>query len=171
MNLYTYHTSGLRCTQNTSRSLTNILNKINESLFLVMNGCQIWRLADLLVVISQTSRHPFSLKTPLYSLWIYVIPPPPPPPQEKTFTAKLMPKPGSVPGKVRITCTEHYPVTSINTSLAHNSMDSICALINTHLTHLLNILKLCLGEVYSKQHYVRKFVSDLRQVGGFLQVL
>ena len=27
------------------------------------------------------------------------------------------------------------------------------------------------GEVYSIQHYVRKFVSDLRQVGGFLRVL
>jgi hypothetical protein len=27
------------------------------------------------------------------------------------------------------------------------------------------------GEVYSMQHYVIKFVSDLRQVGGFLQVL
>ena len=26
------------------------------------------------------------------------------------------------------------------------------------------------GEVYSKQHYVIKFVSDLRQVCGFLQV-
>jgi hypothetical protein len=25
------------------------------------------------------------------------------------------------------------------------------------------------GEVYSIQHYVIKFVSDLRQVGGFLQ--
>jgi hypothetical protein len=27
------------------------------------------------------------------------------------------------------------------------------------------------GEVYSIQHYVIKFVSDLRQVGGFLWVL
>ena len=27
------------------------------------------------------------------------------------------------------------------------------------------------GEVYSIQHYVIKFVSDLRQVGGFLPVL
>jgi hypothetical protein len=27
------------------------------------------------------------------------------------------------------------------------------------------------GEVYSMQQYVLKFVSDLRQVGGFLQVL
>ena len=28
-----------------------------------------------------------------------------------------------------------------------------------------------LGEVYSIQHYVIKFVSDLLQVGGFLRVL
>jgi len=28
-----------------------------------------------------------------------------------------------------------------------------------------------LGEVYSMQHYVIKFVSDLQQVGGFLRVL
>jgi hypothetical protein len=27
------------------------------------------------------------------------------------------------------------------------------------------------GEVYSVEHYVIKYVSDLRQVGGFLQVL
>ena len=27
------------------------------------------------------------------------------------------------------------------------------------------------GEVYSMQHYVIKFVSELRQVGGFLRVL
>ena len=27
------------------------------------------------------------------------------------------------------------------------------------------------GEVYSKQHYVIKFVSDFRKVGGFLRVL
>ena len=27
------------------------------------------------------------------------------------------------------------------------------------------------GEVYSMQYYVKKFVSDLRQGGGFLQVL
>jgi len=27
------------------------------------------------------------------------------------------------------------------------------------------------GEVYSIQHYLIKFVSDLRHVGGFLQVL
>ena len=26
------------------------------------------------------------------------------------------------------------------------------------------------GEMYSMQHYVKKFVSDLRQIGGFIQV-
>jgi len=31
-------------------------------------------------------------------------------------------------------------------------------------------LNLAHGEVYSIQHYVIKFVSDLRQVGGFLRV-
>jgi len=34
--------------------------------------------------------------------------------------------------------------------------------VNSNLVH---------GEVYSIQHYVLKFVGDLRQVGGFLQVL
>jgi hypothetical protein len=29
----------------------------------------------------------------------------------------------------------------------------------------------CSGEVYLIQHYVTKFISDLRQVGGFLQGL
>jgi hypothetical protein len=31
--------------------------------------------------------------------------------------------------------------------------------------------KHAMGEVYSIQHYVIKFVSDLQQVGGFLRVL
>jgi hypothetical protein len=34
--------------------------------------------------------------------------------------------------------------------------------VSLHPTH---------GVVYSKQHFVMKFVSDLRQVGGFLWVL
>ena len=33
------------------------------------------------------------------------------------------------------------------------------------------MLKLANGEVYSTQHYVTKFVSDLRQIGGFLHQL
>jgi hypothetical protein len=31
--------------------------------------------------------------------------------------------------------------------------------------------RMIVGEVYSMQHYVIKFVSDLRQVGGFLRAL
>ena len=34
--------------------------------------------------------------------------------------------------------------------------------------HLRYEFESCSGEVYSVQHYVIKFVSDLRQVGGFL---
>jgi hypothetical protein len=34
-----------------------------------------------------------------------------------------------------------------------------------------NVLSLNHGEVYSIQHYAKKFVSELRQVGGFLRVL
>ena len=36
---------------------------------------------------------------------------------------------------------------------------------------IITIKTACLVEVYSIQHYVIKFVSDLRQVGGFLRVL
>jgi hypothetical protein len=34
-----------------------------------------------------------------------------------------------------------------------------------------SVSKSRIGEVYSIQHYVIKFVSDLRQIGGFLRVL
>jgi hypothetical protein len=34
-----------------------------------------------------------------------------------------------------------------------------------------NVLSLNHGEVYSIQHYAKKFVSELRQIGGFLRVL
>jgi hypothetical protein len=37
--------------------------------------------------------------------------------------------------------------------------------------HLRHEFESCSGEVYSMQHYVIKFVSDLRQVSGFLRVL
>jgi hypothetical protein len=33
------------------------------------------------------------------------------------------------------------------------------------------IIEITIGEVYSIQHYMIKFVSDLRQVGGFIRVL
>jgi len=42
---------------------------------------------------------------------------------------------------------------------------------NQFLSKLQLSLNLDYGEVYSLQHYVMKFVSDLRQVGGFLPVL
>ena len=34
-----------------------------------------------------------------------------------------------------------------------------------------NVIESCSGEVYSIQHYVIKFVSDLWQVGGFLRLI
>jgi len=34
-----------------------------------------------------------------------------------------------------------------------------------------SLFESCTGEVYSIEHYVIKFVSDLQQVGGFLRVL
>ena len=36
-------------------------------------------------------------------------------------------------------------------------------------THTYTPSNLAHGEVYSKQHYVIKFVSDFRRVGGFLR--
>ena len=44
-------------------------------------------------------------------------------------------------------------------------------LCNQCLLPLTLWVRIPLGEMYSIQHYVIKFVSDLRQVGGFLQVL
>ena len=41
------------------------------------------------------------------------------------------------------------------------SVSIIANVVSSNLAH---------GEVYSIQHYVIKFVSDLRQVGGFLRV-
>jgi hypothetical protein len=40
-----------------------------------------------------------------------------------------------------------------------------------HITTKVVSLNSAHGEVYKIQHYVIKFVSDLRQVGGFLRVL
>ena len=40
-----------------------------------------------------------------------------------------------------------------------------------HITTKVVSSNLAHGEMYSIQHYVIKFVSDLRQVGGFLRVL
>ena len=44
----------------------------------------------------------------------------------------------------------------------YNIYKYMTKVVNSNPTH---------GEVYSIQHYVIKFVSDLRQVGGFLWVL
>jgi len=45
-----------------------------------------------------------------------------------------------------VVVVQSVPITTVNSNSAH-------------------------AEVYSTQHYVIKFVSDLRKVGGFLQVL
>jgi hypothetical protein len=43
--------------------------------------------------------------------------------------------------------------------------------MNTELTKSLTLwVRIGSGEVYSMQHYVWKFVSNLRQVGGLLRV-
>ena len=42
---------------------------------------------------------------------------------------------------------------------------------SVHITTKVVSLNLGHGEVYSIQHYVIKFVSDLRHVGGFLRIL
>jgi hypothetical protein len=49
-----------------------------------------------------------------------------------------------------------------STQLPMQSVPIITDVVSSNPTH---------DEVYSMQHYVIKFVSDLRQVGGFLQVL
>jgi len=42
---------------------------------------------------------------------------------------------------------------------------------SVHIITNVESLNSARGEVYSIQQYVKKLVSDLRQVGGFLQVL
>jgi hypothetical protein len=42
---------------------------------------------------------------------------------------------------------------------------------SVHITSNVVSSNIAHGEVYSIQHYVIQFVSDLRQVGGFLRVL
>jgi hypothetical protein len=56
--------------------------------------------------------------------------------------------------------TDHYDENLFTTTYAISAYPN--NVVSLHLTH---------GEVYSIQHYVIKFVSDLRQVGGFLGVL
>jgi len=49
----------------------------------------------------------------------------------------------------------------------------VVVFITTYATSATNVVSSnpAHGKVYSIQHYVIKFVSDLRQVGGFLRVL
>jgi len=53
-------------------------------------------------------------------------------------------------------------VWQLELQLPVQSVPITAKVVSSNLTH---------GEVYLIQHYVIKFVSDLRQVGGFLQVL
>jgi hypothetical protein len=46
----------------------------------------------------------------------------------------------------------------------------VTGILQKIIAKTLDLYLLC-GEVYSIQYYVIKFVSDLQQVGGFLQVL
>ena len=53
-------------------------------------------------------------------------------------------------------------------------LDYICVVlvaIRDNMYHLDRDRIVAYGEVYSIQHYVTKFVSDIRQVGGSLRVL
>jgi len=50
-------------------------------------------------------------------------------------------------------------------------LDSQLHMQSVHITTNIVSLNPLHGEVYSIQHYVIKFVSDLQQVGGFLRVL
>ena len=50
----------------------------------------------------------------------------------------------------------------VDIQLPVQSMPITTKVVSSNLAH---------GEVYSIQHYVIKFVSDLRQVGGFLPVV
>ena len=53
-------------------------------------------------------------------------------------------------------------VVGLTTNLCSQCLSSVTKFVSSNPIH---------GEVYSIQHYVIKFVSDLRQVSGFLRVL
>jgi hypothetical protein len=59
-----------------------------------------------------------------------------------------------------IVCGEDY------TNIRETIVETIIKKDDTQLTVILQVL--AHGEVYSIQHYVIKFVSELRQVSGFL---
>ena len=52
-------------------------------------------------------------------------------------------------------------VIELDLQLPVQSVPITTNVVNSNIVH---------GEMYSIQHYVIKFVSDLRQVGGFLRV-
>ena len=53
----------------------------------------------------------------------------------------------------------------------HRGRDRMVVGFMTIATNVIYEFKSHSGEVYSIQHYVIKFISDLQQVGGFLPVL
>ena len=53
-------------------------------------------------------------------------------------------------------------VWKLDLQLSMQSMPITTKVVSLNLAH---------SEVYSIQHYVLKFVSNLRQVGGFIQIL
>ena len=70
---------------------------------------------------------------------------------------------------------------TINCHLIHNNLGAVLAVVVWKLALQLSVQSVPIitkvvstnpvhGEVYSIQHYVIKFVSDLRQVGGFLHL-
>ena len=68
--------------------------------------------------------------------------------------------------KILIGCVYFY-ILQEGTDLFSNQF------FRTHILHITNVVRSnpTHGELYSIHHYVIKFFSDLRQVGGFLRVL
>jgi len=91
--------------------------------------------------------------------------------------------------ETRLLGENHWPVASHWQTLSDNVVSSTPCHIVVRYSVLLNVIEFVSavqsvpittnvvslnpahGEVYSIQHYVIKFVSDLRQVGGFLWLL
>ena len=68
-------------------------------------------------------------------------------------------------------CFSYFQCYSNFNSLSYVNMMIIIDEFNPTLTTNVASSNPVYGEVYSIQHYVIKFVSDLQQVAGFLQVL
>ena len=62
----------------------------------------------------------------------------------------------------RGSCGRDHMVVKLDLQLPVQSIPIATEIVSSNPVH---------GDVYSTQHYVIKFVSDLRQVSGFLQVL